>query len=121
MPDSASGRDRRVHERLDAQFACSVRDDLDRSLTGVMMQNLSMGGCFVTTERDLPQDGQLTVSLDLPELDRVLRFSGTIVWRRSLSDGRAGVGIQFVEFQDSDLELLRRYLTELSKERGLEE
>lgn len=121
MPDSASGRDRRVHERMDAQIACSVRDDLDRSLTGVMMQNLSMGGCFITTDRDLPQDGDLTVSLELPELDRVLRISGTIVWRRSLSDGRAGVGIQFFEIQESDLDLLRLYLTELSKERRLEE
>jgi uncharacterized protein (TIGR02266 family) len=124
IQDDAYWADRRIYERVDVTLNCSVRDDLDRSVTGLMMKNLSLGGCYVITSFPLPEGKEVALTLALPELERELRFHGLVVWSRAAADGKAdgsnGMGVEFSDVDTDDLALLRRYLTELTKEGELE-
>ena len=89
-----------------------------------MMKNLSLGGCYVITSFPLPEGSEVSLSLDLPELGREIRFNGLVVWSRAAADGQAdgsnGMGVRFSEVDSDDLTLLKRYLTELIREEELE-
>mgnify|MGYP002631981313 CR=1 FL=1 len=122
--DESYWSDRRGHRRFDVALNCSVREDLDRSVTSLMMKNLSLGGCYVITSFPLPEGSEVSLSLDLPELGREIRFNGLVVWSRAAADGQAdgsnGMGVRFSEVDSDDLTLLKRYLTELIREEELE-
>ena len=124
IQDDAYWAERRIYERIDVTLNCSVRDDLDRSVTGLMMKNLSLGGCYVITSFPLAEGKEVVLFLGLPELERELRFHGLVVWSRAAADGQAdgssGMGVEFSDVDTDDLALLRRYLTELIKEADLE-
>lgn len=116
--------DRRNHQRFDVELNCSVREDLDRSVTGLMMKNLSLGGCYVITSFPLDEGSEVSLSLDLPELEREIRFQGLVVWSRAAPDGQAdgsnGMGIRFSDVDADELTLLKRYLSELIREDELD-
>ncbi len=123
--EDAFWSERRSHERFDVELSCSVREDLDRSVTGLMMKNLSLGGCYVLTSFPLDEGSEVSLTLDLPELEREIRFPGIVVWSRAQPDGQAdgasGMGIQFSEVDEADLTLMKRYLSELIRESELEQ
>lgn len=63
-------------------------------LVGDYTENLSSGGTFVATTRELPIGTQITLVLGFPGLVEPIAVQGTVRWTRS-DQGEAGAGIEF--------------------------
>lgn len=64
-------------------------------LLGDFAQNLSTGGTFVATDRDLPMNTPVQLMLSFPGLIEPIAIEGTVLWSRpSGADGDRGVGIE---------------------------
>jgi uncharacterized protein (TIGR02266 family) len=139
--ESAVGEwsDRRHYPRIATDFPTDVASDLDdgqplpdppspaneRSLehelrrgppppdlSAHMMQNLSVGGCFIKTRTPEAAGALVSVRFALPgEPTRpMVKATGRVAWIRSDSEGPSGMGIQFVKVEDKDLADIREYL-----------
>lgn len=66
-------------------------------LLGDYTENLSSGGTFVATNRELPIGTQITLVLGFPGLVESIHVQGTVRWTRGLDEGAedAGAGIEF--------------------------
>ncbi len=67
-------------------------------LLGDYTENLSSGGTFVATTRELPIGTHITLLLGFPGLVEPIAVQGTVRWTRGPSDGgdgEAGAGIEF--------------------------
>ena len=67
-------------------------------LLGDYTENLSSGGTFVATNRELPIGTQITLVLGFPGLLEPISVEGTVRWTRGPQDGsqeEAGAGIEF--------------------------
>src|SRR4051794_34616834 len=67
-------------------------------LVGDYTENLSSGGTFVATNRELPIGTQITLVLGFPGLLEPISVEGTVRWARGPHDGNAddaGAGIEF--------------------------
>jgi len=76
-------------------------------------QNLSTGGVFIHTERDLAVGDRVSLKLSFPRLLAPLSIEGEVRWVRSVADSDNGVGIEFVNFDDkvrAELELILQHI-----------
>ena len=67
-------------------------------LLGDYTENLSSGGTFVATSRELPVGTEITLVLGFPGLLEPISVQGTVRWTRSAGEGGeddAGAGIEF--------------------------
>ncbi|MFN0246770.1 MAG: response regulator [Kofleriaceae bacterium] len=66
-------------------------------LVGDFTENLSSGGTFVATNRDLPIGTRVNLVLSFPGLLEPIAIEGTVRWKRPEpgSEGDAGAGIEF--------------------------
>ena len=82
--------------------------------------NLSEGGIFIETEKTQPVGSPLTLRFTLPGIDRVFEAKGKVAWlnlpkkdgKRPSGDLAHGMGIQFDEIDNTDLGLIRKYVSE---------
>ena len=82
--------------------------------------NLSEGGIFVETDKPTDVGTELTLRFTLPGLDRVFEAKGVVRWQNeSGEDGSRpvpslgpGMGIEFIEMDQTDKTLLRKFVTE---------
>lgn len=81
-------------------------EDLYRDYT----QNLSSGGTFIQTDRELSVGDRVDLQLSFPRLLAPLSISGVVRWVRPLSDENSGAGIEFTDFQDGVQQDLERIL-----------
>lgn len=82
-------------------------DDLVADFT----ENLSMGGTFVQTERDMVPGTRVRLVLSCPGLIDAIGLEGVVRWIRSSSDGvEAGAGIEFEPYGDGVREGLARII-----------
>jgi uncharacterized protein (TIGR02266 family) len=63
-------------------------------LIGDFTENLSSGGTFVATNRDLPIGTHVQLNLGFPGLLEPIAVEGTVRWSRG-NDGSRGAGIEF--------------------------
>ena len=63
-------------------------------LVGDFTENLSSGGTFVTTNRELPHGTKVQLVLSFPGLLAPISIRGTVRWTRGEGDNR-GAGIEF--------------------------
>ena len=82
-------------------FAVKFRDTGD--FTGEYADNISRGGIFIRTDKVLPKDAPVVISLYIPGSARPMYLEGKVVWWRA-SDP-PGLGIRFV---DPPLTITRR-------------
>src|SRR5688572_24696258 len=65
-------------------------------LIGDFTENLSTGGTFVATNRELPIDTRVQLVLSFPGLLEPIAIEGMVRWTRADGqDGDAGAGIEF--------------------------
>jgi uncharacterized protein (TIGR02266 family) len=86
-------------------------EDLYRDYT----QNLSSGGTFIQTDRELSVGDKVDLQLSFPRLLAPLSISGVVRWVRPLSEEDSGAGIEFVDFEkgvQDDLERVLRLIQE---------
>jgi uncharacterized protein (TIGR02266 family) len=74
--------------------------------------DISEGGVFVSTYRDLATGTPVDLEFSLPGSDRVVHAKGEVRWHRSASpEVPPGVGIAFDELGDEDRALIHRFCT----------
>jgi uncharacterized protein (TIGR02266 family) len=89
-----NGDDRRrggSREPLTLKVEYADADDLVADYT----ENISHGGLFVLTQRDLHEGDPIKLVLSFPGLIKPLPLTGTIKWTRDGADDERGVGIAF--------------------------
>ena len=91
MPDDEKRRDNREPVTLFVEYEGA--DDL----VGDFTENLSSGGTFVATTRELPIGTNVQLVLSFPGLLEAISIEGIVRWKRSAGDseGDAGAGIEF--------------------------
>lgn len=92
MPDEDKRRDSREPVTLFVEYEGA--DDL----VGDYTENLSSGGTFVATNRELPLGTHVHLVLSFPGLLESISIAGVVRWKRAAgADGEAGAGIEFEE------------------------
>lgn len=91
MSDDEKRRDNREPVTLFVEYEGA--DDL----VGDFTENLSSGGTFVATTRELPIGTTVQLVLSFPGLLEPIAIEGTVRWKRASgnSEGDAGAGIEF--------------------------
>jgi len=91
MSDDEKRRDNREPVTLFVEYEGA--DDL----VGDFTENLSSGGTFVATNRELPIGTHVQLVLSFPGLLEPISIEGTVRWKRGSgnSEGDAGAGIEF--------------------------
>jgi hypothetical protein len=70
------------------------------------------GGIFIATDEDIEQNSAMHCEVTLPELGRVLRFGGEVLYRNESQGSQPkGFGIRFSEISPEDESSLIEYLT----------
>lgn len=76
--------------------------------------NLGEGGLFINTTKNLPVGSLLDLEFNLPDSDQAVNTKGKVVWTRSqdISTEKIppGMGIQFMDMNPDDKELLNNYI-----------
>ncbi len=93
------GDDRRRTER--DPIVLIVDYDGADDLLGDYSENLSAGGTFIRTERELEAGTVVQLVLSFPGLVRPIRLDGVVRWARAASraDGEPGIGIEFTRME----------------------
>jgi uncharacterized protein (TIGR02266 family) len=84
--------DKRRSDREAVTLVVEYEDAED--MIGDYTENLSTGGTFVSTTRELPIDTRVSLSLGFPGLLEPIAIEGTVRWTRGAGDAR-GAGIEF--------------------------
>lgn len=86
-------------KRRDSREAVTLFVEYDGAddLVGDFTENLSSGGTFVATNRDLPIGTRVNLVLSFPGLLEPIAIEGTVRWKRHEpgAEGEAGAGIEF--------------------------
>lgn len=76
-------------------------------------RNVSRGGIFVESERELPPDSEVQLEFALPESPDALAPTAKVVWRRPATrDEAAGLGLQFLKLDREAARRLDEYVYE---------
>ena len=100
------------------RYPASLRVTLSgvEGLLAEQVTNISAGGMFVRTERDLPIGTLLSMALELPDGDRPAPVQGKVVHARP-SHSETGIGVQFVSDDDAFRGRVDRYINEIIRTR----
>src|SRR5690242_1635698 len=90
------GADKRRHERKPVTLC--VDYDGAEDLLADYTDNLSSGGTFVVTAREMPIGTEVRLVLSFPGLLQPIHVDGVVRWtREATEDEERGVGIEFAE------------------------
>jgi cellulose synthase (UDP-forming) len=102
---------RRLHERQDYRFTASLRAVV-RGPDGVALltvtEDLSLYGCGLLAAVELPDNHQISVTLQLP--NEPLTVQATVAHRSAVADGQWRLGVRFVELGALERQRLVEYL-----------
>lgn len=74
--------------------------------------DISEGGVFVSTYRDLAVGSLVDIEFSLPGSERTIHARGEVRWHRDASpDAAPGVGVAFEELSEEDRALIHRFCT----------
>jgi uncharacterized protein (TIGR02266 family) len=105
-PRLSPHQDHRAHTRV--VVAVAVGLETESHFFAGLSGDVSEGGVFVQTYRDLPVGSPVEVQFDLP--DAQLQAHGRVRWHRDSSDSSPpGVGIAFEELAEKDRRVIQRF------------
>lgn len=99
-------RHKRIIKRLDTEFSSG-----GSSFRGTS-SNFSESGLFLRTQKPLPADTQVDVSIQLPD-DNVSRIKGTVRWslKSAMKHAKSGMGIEISEYDRHYVNFLNTLLS----------
>lgn len=109
---SASAEPRRRAFRV--PFTVEVNVESEHNFWTGFTQNLSEGGLFVATEREVPMGSIVQFEMRLPGSDRVWLVVGCVRWARgadaATEDAPVGIGLQFVDVEPELAALIETFI-----------
>jgi len=98
----------RQHDRVDVQIRTVYQDEINADQSDSLMSNLSLGGCFVSTDRPSPAGSRVRLRFRLDEKSEPIEALGVVRW---VKDGEgSGMGVQFEAIKGRDLVALKRFI-----------
>ena len=117
MIDRISECSFRQEPRVPKTLSLTYKDR--QSFVNAYSTNISGGGLFVKTDNPLPKGENFLLKLQLPDIGQNLSIQCQVVWNRKPGDtakaGPNGMGIRFLEMDDKDVQVLRRYVQEITR------
>lgn len=106
-------RPQRASERVAVRLAVTATSDHNFFMG--FTENVSEGGIFVATDSPLPVGTTFELRIDVPELSHSLAVQGEVRWLREPTDLDLprGMGIQFVDIDEHDANVLQRYVNQV--------
>ena len=106
---------RRMGKRISGKISISFKTASD--FFKAYIANLGEGGLFIHTTKNLPAGSLLDLEFSLPDSNQAITTKGKVMWARpqdmSTEKMPPGMGIQFINMNPSDNELLKNYLAKL--------
>jgi uncharacterized protein (TIGR02266 family) len=105
--------DRRRSPRLDVVL--KVRFDRKEDLQDALIHNISQTGVYLATDAPFDVGYQFAIEIDLPNDKGQINGKCEVVWVNEIEAENypKGMGVQLVELEPKDRELLEEYLKEL--------
>jgi CRP/FNR family transcriptional regulator, cyclic AMP receptor protein len=107
----------RREPRLPKTLSLTYKDR--QSFVKAYSSNISSGGLFVKTDNPLPRGDKFLLKLQLPNVGQTLSIQCQVAWAKKPGDlappGANGMGIRFVEMDEKDEQVLRRYVQEITR------
>ncbi len=105
--------DRRRSPRLDVVL--KVRFESKKDFQDALIHNISQTGVYLATDAPFDVGYRFTIEIDLPNDKGQINGKCEVIWVNEIEAENypKGMGIQLVELEPKDLELLEEYLKEL--------
>jgi uncharacterized protein (TIGR02266 family) len=108
-PSSPDGIEHRAHTRVKLEVDVGMHSE-SHFFTG-LSGDLSEGGVFVATYRDVPIGSKLEVDLPLP--DGTIQVHGVVKWTRPASeDSKPGIGVAFETLPEEQRARIAKFCAE---------
>ena len=112
-----------LNTRCDPRFDVDIT--VDYSTAGIFLSNrvmnLSRGGLFIQTDKPLPLDSEVFLTLRLPEAAATIQTRGRVAWTWDMRKGTThlvpGMGIRLVDTEPRQRQQLEAYLSGLTETR----
>ncbi len=103
--------EKRKFERTKVNTKSEVHSD--EGMTFSKSTDMSNGGLFIATPEPLAEGSEVSLSLQIPGEESV-DIKGVVRWVRESGDedSKSGMGIEFVDISENDLENLKKIVLE---------
>lgn len=113
-----SEQDRREFPRTDSlsllSYVC-VNESGEAVMQG-MGRTLNVNETGILLETHAPIDPQYTVSLHIGLEDDLVEVRGKVVHQVTGEDGKSRIGVEFMQIDESNLAVLKRFITAFNKQ-----
>ena len=103
---------RRIGERISGKINITFKKASD--FFKAYISNVGEGGIFIHTIKNLPVGSLLDLEFSLPDTNQSITTKGKVVWARpqdmSTEKMPPGMGIQFIDMNPNDNQLLKNYI-----------
>jgi uncharacterized protein (TIGR02266 family) len=109
---TGSGPDKRRFPRAPLQLLIQHRFNSMDEFVEKWSSDISMGGLFLRTEAPREEGAMIYLQFELTNGDKLIEGLGRVVRSQPPQEGRvAGMGIEFVSFDDESLTLIEELVT----------
>jgi len=109
----ADMQERRRSPRLDVVL--KVHFESKKDFQDALIHNISQTGVYLATDAPFDVGNRFTIEIDLPNDKGQINGKCEVIWVNEIEAENypKGMGVQLVELEPKDLELLEEYLKEL--------
>jgi uncharacterized protein (TIGR02266 family) len=93
---------------VDVAIRTVYRDEINADASDTLMSNLSLGGCFVATDKPSAVGTRVDLRFRLEDGAEPIAARGIVRWIKEGDGG--GMGIQFEAVKGKDLLVLKRFI-----------
>jgi molecular chaperone DnaK len=106
MSPSGDGAERRRHPRTPLSILVQFRFDSFDDFLAEYSVNLSPGGIFLRTDEPRPEGSIIFLQFSLKDGSRLIEGMGKVVRVNPPGEGVAGMGVEFLNFDDESMRLI---------------
>lgn len=110
------------HERREGGARVTVEIDVDLGTYGPYalsrLENVSIGGAFIKSEKLYPVGTELKLKFKLPGDEKIIEADGQVVWaytqRGTSLVNNSGLGVRFVQILQSDRDRIKAFIRQIT-------
>ena len=114
------------HERREGGARVTVEIDVDLGTYGPYalsrLENVSIGGAFLTSEKLRPVGTVLKLRFKLPGDDEPIEAEGEVMWtyaqRGNSLVNNSGIGVKFTQILQSDRDRIKTFIRQITNPQG---
>jgi c-di-GMP-binding flagellar brake protein YcgR len=109
------GEERRRHRRIDRHLEVRYYIGTDNNPVRVFTEDISQGGIRIQNPFPIDEHYRFPIRITLnPETNLEIKAIARVAWQRKKPDAVMWeMGIEFIQIQDGDLEIIKKFLEEV--------